>query len=405
VAIVRPFLALRPAFGLAPRVASPPYDVVSTEEARAIAKESDESFLRVSRPEVGLPEGTDEHSEEAYAQGKRALDDFVAKSVLAESAKPGLWLYEQTMGSHKQIGLVACASVDEYDLDYIKKHEKTRPDKEEDRTKHIDALSAHDEPVFLSYRAQPSIDAIVTRASAGTAEEDFTTSDGVHHRVWSLSEEEERALIAAFGKDVPALYVADGHHRSAAASRVHAKRGGGNGEHGVFLAVIFPHDQLQILAYNRVVKDAKHRSPEELRKAIRAKFDLMATSEPAPDEPRTFGLYFGGRWYLATPRSDLAIAKDPVGALDCSVCQTHLLDAIFGITDPRTDDRVEFVGGIRGAAELERRVQEDGFDLAIHLYPTQMDELLTVSDAGLLMPPKSTWFEPKLRSGLFVHRF
>ena len=403
MAILRPFVALRPAPGTAARVASPPYDVVDTREARAIAKTGEASFLFVSRPEIALPEGTDEHSDAAYAQGKTALDGLVAKGELVRSPGARLFLYAQTMGSHRQVGVVACASVAEYDDDAIKKHEKTRPDKEDDRTRHIDELGAHDEPVFLTYRADAAIDAIVARVAAGAADEDFTTSDGVRHETWTLTEADSTALATAFTR-VPALYVADGHHRSAAASRVHAKRRGQPGEHDTFLAVVFPHDRMQILAYNRVVRDREGRSPEALLAALRERFDLVPALSPAPPGPRRFGMYLGGAWWTATPKT-LPGASDPVASLDCSICQDQILSPIFGITDPRTDENVAFVGGIRGAAELVRRVEEGPFALAIHLHPTSIVELLAVSDAGLLMPPKSTWFEPKLRSGLFVHAF
>jgi uncharacterized protein (DUF1015 family) len=403
VAILRPFVALRPAPGTAARVASPPYDVVDTREARAIAKTGEASFLFVSRPEIALPEGTDEHSDAAYAQGKTALDGLVSEGALVRAPGARLFLYAQTMGTHRQIGVVACASVDEYDADTIKKHEKTRPDKEDDRTRHIDELGAHDEPVFLTYRARPEIGAIVSRVSAGPADEDFTTSDGVRHETWTLSESDTAALAAAF-THVPALYVADGHHRSAAASRVHARRKGQPGEHDAFLAVIFPHDEMQILAYNRIVRDRQGRTPEALLAALRERFDLVPAETPAPPGPRRFGIYLGGAWWTATPKT-LPAASDPVAILDCSICQDQILAPIFGITDPRTDENVSFVGGIRGAAELVRRVDGGNFVMAIHLFPTSIVELLAVSDAGLLMPPKSTWFEPKLRSGLFVHSF
>ena len=403
MATLRPFVALRPARGKAVTVASPPYDVVSSREARALAETGEASFLYVSRPEVGLPDGTDEHGDAAYAEGPRALDRLVARGELEKTIAPRLFLYAQTMGEHRQIGVVACASVDEYDRDAIKKHEKTRPDKEDDRTRHIDELGAHDEPVFLTYRARLEVDAIVRRASASARDEDFTTADGVRHETWSLTPADTAELVRAFAA-VPALYVADGHHRSAAASRVHAKRAGTPGEHDAFLAVIFPHDQMQILAYNRLVRDDRGRSPEVILAAIEERFEVVRSSVAAPDARRSFGLYLGGAWYRATPR-DLPPASDPVASLDCSICQDQLLAPIFGVVDPRTDARVEFVGGIRGARELERRVDEEGFSLAVHLFPTAIEELLAVSDAGRLMPPKSTWFEPKLRSGLFVHPF
>ncbi len=398
-----PFAALRPPAELAKRVAAPPYDVVSTKEARALVATGDSSYLLVSRPEVGLPDGVDEHADAVYAEGPRALARLLADGALVADPAPSLYLYAQTMGAHRQLGVVGCVSVDEYDRDVIKKHEKTRRNKEDDRARHIDELGAHDEPVFLTYRADREIDALVARVTASPASPDFVTADGVRHEVWVVPPDARDALVAAFAARVPALYVADGHHRSAAASRVHARRRGTAGEHGVFLAVLFPDDQLQILAYNRLVRDSRGRSAAELRAALEVGFELAPAASPAPPRAGTFGLYLGGEWLLATPRE--APPDDPVGALDCSVCQTKILSAVFGIDDPRVDDRVDFVGGIRGAAELERRVRDEGWSLAIHLYPTSVAQLLAVSDAGQLMPPKSTWFEPKLRSGLFVHRF
>ncbi len=404
MATVRPFRALRPVPRDAVRVAAPPYDVVSTKEARALAAGNPDSYLHISRPEIDLPEGTDEHSEPVYAQGARALADFQRRGVLRQDPEPRLYVYAQKMGGHRQVGLVACASVDEYQRDLVKKHEKTRPDKEDDRTRHIDALGAHDEPVFLTYRAVPEIDATVAEVTRGAPEYDLTTADGVEHRLWVVPAAGGRRLEELF-RAVPALYVADGHHRSAAAARVHALRRGRPGEHDVFMAVVFPHDQMQILAYNRLVRDPRRRAPAELLAELQAMMDVEPASEPAPSHPLAFGLYLGDRWYHAHVRPGTFNAADPVASLDCSIAQDQILEPIFGIADPRRDRNVDFVGGIRGAAELERRVGEEGWSMALHLHPTRIEQLLAVSDAGLLMPPKSTWFEPKLRSGLFVHPF
>jgi uncharacterized protein (DUF1015 family) len=309
------------------------------------------------------------------------------------------------MGEHRQTGLVACASVDEYDRDVIKKHEKTRADKEEDRVRHIDTLSAHDEPVFLTYRAVKEIDAAVEETKrAAPPTYDLVTKDGVGHQLWVVPEALGERIAALF-RSVPALYVADGHHRSAAASRVHAKRKGQAGEHGAFLAVVFPHDQMQILAYNRLVRDPQGRSPEALLAALRNVMDVEPADDPKPSSPLSLGVFLGGRWWRARVRPGSYDAADPVAALDCSIVQDQLLAPLFGIKDPRTSKDVDFVGGIRGAAELERRVKGEGWSLALHLFPTRIEQLIAVSDAGKLMPPKSTWFEPKLRSGLFVHAF
>ncbi len=401
---VRPFRALRPPAALAPRVASPPYDVINTTEARELAAGNAESFLHVSRAEIDLPHGTDEHSAGVYQKARDNLAAFEARGALVRDAEPHLYLYAQQMGTHRQVGVVGCVTVDEYDRDVIKKHEKTRADKEDDRTTHIDVLGAHDEPVFLTYRAAADIDAQCADLARGVPTYDFETPDRVRHTLWVVDTARSAVLAAAFAR-VPTLYVADGHHRSAAASRVHNKRRGQPGEHDTFLAVIFPHDQMQILAYNRVVRDPQHRSPAQLAAALEARFDVGETREPAPDAPKRFSAYLGGRWRSISVRRGSYDAADPVASLDASICQDQILAPIFGITDPRRDTNVDFVGGIRGARELERRVDQEGFSLALHLHPTQIGELLAVSDAGLLMPPKSTWFEPKLRSGLFVHPF
>ncbi len=411
MADLRPFRAFRPRPDIAERVAAPPYDVISTAEARALAEGNPFSFLHVSRPEIDLQEGVDEHSDEVYAKGRENLEALIADGVLVQDAEPRFYVYAQAMplpGSngtgavHRQTGIVACAAVADYDADRIKKHEKTRADKEDDRTRHIGDLSAHDEPVFLTYPKVADIDHVVESAKLAIPIYDFKTQDGVHHQLWPLEREVGGHLARLFA-NVPTLYVADGHHRSAAASRVHKANRGDGMEHDAFLAVVFPHDQMKIMAYNRVVRDLEGRSPEALLEAIGKVFELAPASEPAPAKAKTFGVYCGGKWYRATVRS--FDAGDPVSALDCSILQTQILDPIFAVKDPRRDSHIDFVGGIRGAKELERRVDQGGASIAFHLYPTSIDELIAVSDAGLLMPPKSTWFEPKLRSGLFIHTF
>jgi uncharacterized protein (DUF1015 family) len=404
MATLSPFRALRPPAGLAARVASPPYDVVSTAEARALARGNPDSFLRVSRPEIDLPEGTDEHADAVYAQGKENLFELVRRGVLVQDREPRLYVYAQRMGTHRQTGLVACAAVAEYDRDVIRKHEKTRADKEDDRVRHVDALSAHDEPVFLTYRAVVEIDRAVEDVKRSPPEYDLVTPDGVGHQLWVVPRAAGERIAALF-RAVPTLYVADGHHRSAAASRVHAARRGQPGEHGAFLAVVFPHDQMQILAYNRLVRDPARRTPDALLAELGKVLDLEPTAEPRPDAPLSVGVYAGGRWWRGRARAGSYDARDPVASLDCSIVQDQLLAPIFGVTDPRTSKDVDFVGGIRGPEELERRVREEAWSLALHLFPTRIEQLIAVSDAGKLMPPKSTWFEPKLRSGLFVHPF
>ena len=404
MATLTPFRALRPLIALAGRVASPPYDVVSTKEARELAAGNPDSFLRVSRPEIDLPPGTDEHADAVYAKGAENLAELRERGVLVQDAEPRFYVYAQRMGAHRQTGLVACASVDEYDRDVIKKHEKTRADKEDDRVRHVDTLSAHDEPVFLTYRAVPDVDRAVEDVKRGKPEYDLVTPDGVAHQLWVVPAEVGARLQALF-RAVPALYVADGHHRSAAASRVHAKRKGKPGEHGAFLVVVFPHDQMQILAYNRLVRDPKGRAPAALLEALQKVLDVEPASDPKPDHPLAVGIFLGGRWWHAHVRQGSYDASDPVASLDCSIVQDQILAPIFGIADPRTSKDVDFVGGIRGHEELERRVRGEGWSLALHLFPTRVEQLIAVSDAGKLMPPKSTWFEPKLRSGLFVHPF
>jgi uncharacterized protein (DUF1015 family) len=404
MATLSPFRALRPPAALAARVASPPYDVVSTKEARALARGNPDSFLRVSRPEIDLPEGTDEHGADVYAKGRENLAELVRRGVLVQDPEPRLYVYAQRMGTHRQTGLVACATVEEYDRDVIRKHEKTRADKEDDRVRHIDTLSAHDEPVFLTYRAVAAVDRAVEEVTRAPPEYDLVTADGVAHQLWVVPADAAARITALF-REVPALYVADGHHRSAAASRVHARRQGQPGEHGAFLAVVFPHDQMQILAYNRLVRDPSGRGPDALLAALREVLDLEPAAEPRPDRPLSLGVYVGGRWWRGRVRPGSHDPSDPVASLDCSIVQDQLLAPIFGIHDPRTSRDVDFVGGIRGPDELERRVREEGWSLALHLFPTRIEQLIAVSDAGKLMPPKSTWFEPKLRSGLFVHPF
>jgi uncharacterized protein (DUF1015 family) len=407
---IKPFAALRPPVERVAQVAAPPYDVINTREARALAGDNRDSYLYVSRPEIALDPSVDEHDDRVYAQGRAALEDFVARGVLVRDREPQLYVYAQKMGAHRQVGLVACASVAEYDAGTIKRHENTRADKEDDRTRHIDEMGAHDEPVFLTYRAAASIDAIIADVQRGAAVYDFATSDGVQHTLWIADGAQRAALVAAFEREVPVMYIADGHHRSAAASRVcalRAKRGASEGEVDVYLAVLFPHDQMQILPYNRLVREAggSTRTPEQLLAELRSVMDVVETDEPAPSAPKSVGLYVGGRWYRGMFRQGSWDASDPVASLDCSIVQERVLRPLFAVNDPRKDKHVDFVGGIRGAAELERRAREEGWALAIYMHATRIDELLAVSDAGLLMPPKSTWFEPKLRSGLFVHEF
>ncbi len=409
MSIVRPFAGLRPPADKVLKVACPPYDVVNTEEARSYAQGNPLSFFHVSRPEIDLPEGADAHSEEAYVLGRKNFEQFKKDGVLVADAKPCFYLYRQKMGSHVQVGFVCGASVDEYQKNLIKKHELTRADKEDDRTRHIDELNANDAPVFLTYRARPSIDALVAKLTARTPTYDFTTEDGIVHTFWVVDADAEIAEFTREFGAIPELYIADGHHRSAAASRVATARakGGkiGDAEHDYFLAVVFPHDQMQILDYNRVVKDLNGLTSEQFLQKVGEKFEIAPNSEKKPAKAHQFGMYLDGRWHALTAKPGSWDAKDPVKDLDVSILQENLLAPILGIKDPRTDKRIDFVGGIRGPQELERLVNGGKAKVAFSMFPTSIEQLMAISDAGQIMPPKSTWFEPKLRSGLVVHGF
>jgi uncharacterized protein (DUF1015 family) len=405
MASLEPFRGLRPPAALAAKLACPPYDVVSATEARTYARGNDQCFFRISRPEIDLPTDTDEHSETVYLRGRENLAEFQAKGWLSKDPEPAFYVYRQRMGTHLQVGLVAAASVAEYDEGEIRRHELTRADKEDDRTRHIDALGGNDEPVFLTYRADGRIDALVEKVVRSEAAYDFTSEDGVGHTFWvmrgSSIEETQRAFAS-----VPSLYIADGHHRSAAASRVHALRTTRNvgGEHDRFLVVVFPHDQMQILDYNRVVKDLNHLSTDAFLDRLRKTFRVEASGEKKPKRVHQFGMYLDRAWYRleAMPGT---FPETPLGVLDVNILQKSVLEPVLGIGDPRTDPRISFVGGIRGTQELERLVDSGAQRVAISMFPTTMDQLLAIADAGEIMPPKSTWFEPKLRSGLVLHLF
>ena len=403
---LRPFRGLRPPPKLARKVASPPYDVVTTAEARAYAEGNPRCFFHISRPEISLPLGTDEHSEEVYQLGKRNLDAFQSKKWLVQDPEPRLYLYKQEMGHHTQVGVVATASVDEYDQGLIKKHERTRPDKEDDRTRHIEALGGNDEPVFLTYRTHPEIDALIGRLVEAAPEYDFVSEDQVDHTFWSVPPSQTANLIRLF-REVPELYVADGHHRSAAASRVRearTKQGLAAGGSDGFLAVIFPDDQVQILDYNRVVKDLHGLTPVEFLEQLRANFMITRAPSPRPEAPHQFGMFLDGTWYRLAVRAG-AVEHSTTGVLDVSILQQSVLGPLLRIGDPRLDKRVNFVGGIRGPEALEALVRSGEYQVAFSVFPTRIEQVMTIADAGEVMPPKSTWFEPKLRSGLVVHLF
>lgn len=408
MAIIRPFNALRPSPERAAQVAAVPYDVVNTEEARALADGNPFSFLHVSRPEIDLPDGTPIYSDEVYAKAAGNFEALIKDCPLETEETPSLYLYRLTMGTHEQIGVVACCSVDEYDADLIRKHERTRRDKEDDRTRHILVLRAQTGPVFLTYRAQKTIDARVAEAlERNPPLYDFVANDDIHHTIWRVPNYEP--LVNAFA-EVPFLYIADGHHRAASASRARTelKEQGfgfiGNEEYNFFQCVLFPDNQLQILPYNRVVKDLNGMSAEEFLRRLRESFDVHENALPSPQERGRWSMYLGGRWYELTL---CAGARRPTGAvesLDVTILQDRLLDPILGIKDVRTDKRIDFVGGIRGTDELEKAVNEGRAAVAFSLFATTIEDLLKVSDAGQIMPPKSTWFEPKLRDGLLSHK-
>lgn len=408
MATIRPFHALRPQAERAAQVAAVPYDVVNIEEARALASGNPWSFLHVSRPEIDLPEGTPIYSDEVYAKAGDNFEKLTTKCPLETEETPSLYLYRLIMGDHEQIGVVACCSVEEYDRHVIRKHERTRRDKEDDRTRHIMVLRAQTGPVFLTYRAQPQIDSLVADAlSSNPPLYDFVANDDIRHTIWRVPNYDP--LVEAFS-DVPYLYIADGHHRAASASRARAelKEQGfayiGNEEYNFFQCVLFPDNQLQILPYNRIVRDLNGLSQEEFLARVREAFVVTENAEPSPAERGRWSMYLGGRWHgLALPK-DAVRAAGVVESLDVSILQDRLLGPILGIKDVRTDKRIDFVGGIRGTEELEKLVNEGKATVAFSLYPTTIEDLLRVSDAGEIMPPKSTWFEPKLRDGLLSHQ-
>ena len=410
MAIIKPFKALRPARELAEKVAALPYDVMDTEEARSMAAGNPVSFLHVSRPEIDLPPETDPHAEPVYAKGEENLRGFLGDGVLVQDQSDCYYVYRQRMGGVTQTGLVVCAAVDDYQGGVIKKHELTRADKEEDRVCHIDRLDANDEPVFLTCREESAIGRIIGEATSGPAEYDFTTDDGVSHTLWVVADRERIDALTLLFARIPALYVADGHHRSAAASRVRELRKEANPAHtggeeyNFFLTVIFPDNEMNIMPYNRVVKDLNHYDVAEFMARVASRFDITpAHATLEPERRHQFGMFLAGRWYELVPKESTFDESDAVARLDVSVLQDNLLNPVLGIRNPRTDQRVHFVGGIRGTAELERLVESGEYQVAFALYPTSIAELIELADAGKIMPPKSTWFEPKLRSGLFVH--
>ncbi|MDR1192424.1 MAG: DUF1015 family protein [Verrucomicrobiales bacterium] len=403
---IRAFQGLRPEPAQAAQVACVPYDVINSEEAAQLAAGNPLSLLHVIRPEIDLPAGTDPHADAVYAKAVENFQAFQANGTLRRESGPVIFLYKLRMGNHEQTGVTAVFHTDDYNNDVIKKHEKTRRDKEDDRARITHELSANPEPVFLTYRDAPEIDALVAATVSGAPLYDFTAPDGVQHTVWRVADGD--AFVSAFAK-VPRGYVADGHHRSASAARVGRERRAANPAHtggedyNWFLATIFPASQLRVLPYHRVVADLNGLTAGGFLEKVRAIFTVSENAAPSPSAPTNVSMYLGGKWYNLHWPTDAA--ADPVARLDVSVLQEKLLAPVLGIDDPRTSRRIDFVGGIRGTAELERRVNSGGAAVAFSLYPVTVQQLMAIADAGQIMPPKSTWFEPKLRSGLFIHTF
>jgi uncharacterized protein (DUF1015 family) len=383
---------------------------MSVEEAAMMAADNPCSFLHISRPEIDLPVEIDVHSEPVYRKGKENLDRFIREGLLTQDRQACYYLYRQRMGDISQTGLVVCAGVDDYQNDVIRKHEHTRPDKEEDRLRHIDQLDANDEPVFCAYRHDPAIGELMAGIACDRPLCDFTSDDGVAHILWLIDDRERIDRLTALFAAVPTLYVADGHHRSAAASRVRDMRKAwnprhtGQEEYNYFLTVIFPDNEMNIMPYNRVVRDLNQLSLIEFMARVGEKFDITPISASCqPAQRHQFGMFLAGQWYRLMAKEGTFRESDIVGRLDVSILQDNLLNPVLKIHNPRTDQRIQFVGGIRGIGELERLVRGGEYQVAFTLYPTSMEELMALADMDKIMPPKSTWFEPKLRSGLFVH--
>ena len=402
MATIMPFAALRPEPELASRICELPYDVMSSEEARQIAAGNPLSFLHVSKPEIDLAPATDVHAPEVYAKGRENFQRLIAQRALRQDPQPCFYLYRQVMSAHSQTGLVAAASCEEYLKGTIRKHELTRPDKEDDRVRHIEALDSQTGPVFLVCRASRAVDEFVARKSAEPPSINFTAKDGVRHTAWVIADAASIGFIGAEFDRIPRLYIADGHHRSAAAAWVFQTRKGA-GESASFLSVIFPHNQMQILPYNRVLKDLNGLSPGQLLEKLAGIFHISRPGAATPTRKHELGLYLDGQWHTLHFRPGFTAATDAMETLDVTLLQKHVLEPLFGIADPRTSKRINFVGGIRGTAELEKLVNNGDYACAFSMFPTSIEDLMTIADAGGIMPPKSTWFEPKLRDAMFCH--
>ena len=410
MAEIRPFSCVRPAAELADRVAALPYDVYNRQEAKAEVQREPMSFVKIDRAETSFDDSVDTYAPEVYEKARELLEKDIEDGVYITDPDRVYYIYQLEMDGRTQTGLVACSSVDDYMNQVIKKHENTRADKEVDRITHVDTCSAQTGPIFLAYRADQEISQVVDKYVKTEPVYDFTAVDGISHRVWKIDGREDVDTIYQAFQKIDKIYIADGHHRAASAVKVGLKRREenpgytGEEEFNYFLSVLFPHDELMIMDYNRTVKDLNGLSLDEFMDKVKEKFDVAESETPvAPEKKGTFGMFTEGKWYVLTARPELFEGKDAVESLDVSVLQDNLLGPVLGIGDPRTDSRIDFVGGIRGLQELERRASED-MCISFSMYPTSIIELFDVADNGLLMPPKSTWFEPKLRSGLFIHR-
>lgn len=411
MATVKPFCCVRPDQKVVSRVAALPYDVYNREEAKAAVAANPLSFLNIDRAETQFPDDISLHDPLVYEKARELLDGWIADGTLATDETECYYIYELTMGGRTQTGIVACASVDDYMEHIIKRHESTREEKELDRICHVNVTDAHTGPIFLAYRSDETLNQMVALACREAALYDFTADDGVRHRVFRAAGQELVAGIEERFAKIPALYIADGHHRAASAVKVGLMRRDaqpyytGKEPYNYFLSVLFPDDQLMIMPYHRVIRDLNGYSKEAFMREVSARFAVspLGNVQYQPEEKRRFGMYLDGCWYALRVRQELVQEDDPVRGLDVSILQDVLLGPVLGIKNPRTDQRIDFIGGIRGLSELERRVSED-MEVAFSMYPTSIQELFAVADDGFLMPPKSTWFEPKLRSGLFIHR-
>jgi uncharacterized protein (DUF1015 family) len=401
LSLIQPFRALRPAPGRAAEVLAPPYDVLSSAEARQRAQGRPWSFLHISKPEIDLDPAIDPYDKAVYAKAAENLRRMTAAGVMVRDPRPCYYVYRLTWRERTQTGLAVIASLAAYAANRIRKHELTTPVKEDDRVRQIEAVNAQTGPVMIAYPAAPDLDALLERATKRDADVDVTADDGVRHQLWTIGEEATIAALTRAAEAVPALYIADGHHRSAAALRVAQARG--DAARGYFLAVLFPHHQMTILDYNRLLRDLNGRSVDQLVAALRERFSVIASDQSVrPTRSGEFGMYLEGGWYRLKIKPDL-IASDPIGRLPITLLARNVIEPLFGITEPRTDKRIDFVGGARGLSELERRVKSGEMAVAFALYPTQMEDLMAVADTGGIMPPKSTWFEPKLADGMVNH--